>query len=618
MSEPASAPEQENPVVPSMGEWLKRHALQIVILFGAGLWFMDKESIDRNDSHYWRMVLAFVAIALLHFVWERRRKDASFDWSRPIKNKTRSVTARLLYAFWGVFLLFGVMNYYQFDKKTYETVGDFADATYYYINSKYFEELGYFELYRAMLVADAESKNIFKDVPKFRDLVEYERLLPRSVALADSERVKGLFSKQRWEDFTHDVNYVSPSQPSGGWRYFFIDHGYNPPPTWTLIGGTLSRLVPIEQIKQITMIDFYLVLLMFGVVFWTFGPATGLVAVAFFLVTFSGRWPMLGQAVLRFDWLCAVVIGVCMLKKERFLIAGALLGYAAWTRIFPGIFVFPYAVVFLRDCWKTRTIALHHRRFIMGMVGISVFIVGGALVVVGPKAFQDSFVNLKLHSSPESFSSHRVGLGDAAIYDGEFSKKDLRANGGIEKKRESLWRINPYLKFMGILSLIIIGMYIWSRREEKVYRLIWMGIFPLFILTNPQINYYNLRLLLILYHLEKPDRYRDRLGLYMLFAIEAFTQMMQVMGAVRYAVTATTSIGMVVYLGTMAFFLTKEHWETPDPDESDEDTAVALGDETSMGEKAPSAAAAHKETNRKPNGALKKTSPKRGKNKKKK
>ncbi|MDX1497150.1 MAG: hypothetical protein R3352_06320, partial [Salinisphaeraceae bacterium] len=114
----------------------------------------------------------------------------------------------------------------------------------------------------------------------------------------------------------------------------------------------------------------------------------------------------------------------------------------------------------------------------------------------------------------------------------------------------------------GLLAVIWVSVIAWRTRAPP-HRLIWLGIYPLFCLTNPQINYYNLRLLPLLYHLEHPNSYRHRLGLYLLFAIEVATQLVMVSGATRYAVTTTTSIGLGVYLLVMAGFLTRDLWPQP-------------------------------------------------------
>lgn len=540
-----------------------RYILYLLVIGTVVAGLMEHDSLSRRESHFGRMVLAGIAIFLLHLSWELRRHGIQLSW--PWRNSAPGRTSRLLYIALLVTASYAACNYYQFDRKTLTTVGDYADSTYYYLNSKYFHELGYTRLYEAMLVADAEASLAFFDVHEYRDLVAYEELQPRAHALSRASEIKRHFTPEQWAAFRHDLNYITAHNIRGGWKYFFSDHGYNPPPTWTLIGGTFSRLVPVEHMKWITMIDFALVALMMLVIGRVFGSHALLIALLFYTVTFSGRWPVLGQSILRFDWLVALVLAVCALKKDRHGLAGSLLAYAACSRVFPAIFFLPYAAVVMRDLWHTRQIDTIYQRFIMGAGATALLLVVGAWAVYGTQAYQDSVGNLRLHASPESYSSHRVGLGDALLYRGETSRQEIDRYGGIEGKREQLWAISPWLKAMGAIAVLWVFVMAWHSREPP-HRLIWLGIYPLFCMTNPQINYYNLRLLPLLYHLEKPDAYQHRLGLYLLFAIEVATQYVMVSGAARYAVTCTTSVGLLIYLLLMAGFLTYGQWTAPRPE----------------------------------------------------
>lgn len=538
--------------------WLRTHALWLVLLAGFVGFLLVHPPITRMQSHAGRMVLATIAIGLLIAGWRLRRAGADLTWPwRAGATGPRQLATRLLFAGWISAAGYGVFNYYQFDRRVVATVGDYADATYYYLNSKYFDELGYTELYRAMLVADDEGPRRFADVPRYRDLIEYEQELPRATAIAASAEIKARFSPARWNAFKRDLEAITSHQAAGGWRYFFIDHGYNPPPSWTLVGGTLARATPVEDLKRITAVDMALVVALFLAIGLVMGWPTLLCTLLFFSVTFSGRWPILGQSILRFDWLVAVVGAVLALKKERHGLAGGLLTYAALTRVFPAIFALPYVVVMIRDAIRARGLPGEHKRFVAGAAVVLVLLGGGALVQQGPEAYRDAAANLKMHGSPESFSSHRVGLGDALMYRGEWTRADMNERGGIEGKRDLLWQIDPYLKVCGALALLFVGWYAW-RSREPVHRLLWLGIYPLFCLTNPQVNYYNLRMLLVLWHMERWHERRHQLGLGMLFAIEVATQAMMVLGATRYAVTATASIGLVVYLVIVAVELVRE------------------------------------------------------------
>jgi hypothetical protein len=351
----------------------------------------------------------------------------------------------------------------------------------------------------------------------------------------------------------------------GGFDYFFIDHGYNPPPTWTFVGGGLSNLVPVQHMKVLTSIDIVLIAGLMVLIARTFGVSGMLIALVFFLCTFSGRWPVLGQSILRFDWLTALVASACALKAGRHGLAGASLAYAACNRIFPGVFALPYLAWIARKWLVDKRMPPELVRFATGAAIVAVVVVGGAWLRYGTDTFEAARERLALHGSPESFSSHRVGLGHVALYRGEWTRKEINRVGGMDGKREALWSIYPQLKIAGLVTLLLVLLYSF-RSREPVHRLIWLGIFPLFCLTNPQINYYNLRLLLVLFHVERFRDPVDRIGLSILFLTEVASQLVYVLGADRYAVTATTSYGLLLYLITMAVCLALElRAKSPEP-----------------------------------------------------
>ncbi|HUH01861.1 MAG TPA: hypothetical protein VML75_07680, partial [Kofleriaceae bacterium] len=100
--------------------------------------------------------------------------------------------------------VFGAANYYRFEAAQLTEVRDHYDVTYYYLNSKYFAELGYFELYPAMLIADAEGERQLRKVDEYRDLHTYD-VVPRARATEQAARIRARFSPARWTAFRADV-----------------------------------------------------------------------------------------------------------------------------------------------------------------------------------------------------------------------------------------------------------------------------------------------------------------------------------------------------------------------------------------------------------------------------
>src|SRR5690606_1799301 len=128
----------------------------------------------------------------------------------------------------------------------------------------------------------------------------------------------------------------------------------------------------------------------------------------------------------------------------------------------------------------------------------------------------------------------------------------------------------------GLLSALAIAVFVWRRRDPP-WMTLWLGLYPVFIMTTPQINYFNMRLLPLLFHVAllvgpaaKADGGEEDGGggldndlrghwhlwpLLWLFAVEAVTQWSMVERMPRYTVTSLTSVGLTVYLAFMAWAL---------------------------------------------------------------
>ena len=83
-------------------------------------------------------------------------------------------------------------------------------------------------------------------------------------------------------------------------------------------------------------------------IFRTFGNRIGCLAVIIFGLGYPWRFDWVGGAFLRQDWLAAVGVAVCLLKRKRFGLAGGLIAYATMVRVFPGGFLVGPAVVCVR------------------------------------------------------------------------------------------------------------------------------------------------------------------------------------------------------------------------------------------------------------------------------
>lgn len=231
------------------------------------------------------------------------------------------------------------------------------DMFHYIIGSRYQPELGYDHFYDASLLALREIEREQPDREfwtklSYRDMRTYQ-LLPGTAALLQEEEIKALFPKERWVQFVKDIRVFYEDL---GPQYFYKllgDHGYNPPPTHTLIARVLIGKGDLTRSKLLFLasIDGLLLILAFALLSWGFGFEAALISTVLFGVAYMSNFSWVGNAFLRFGWLTAIIAGIVFQKKNRPVTSGICLGIAAGLRVFPGLLLFSLAFPFLWG-WK--------------------------------------------------------------------------------------------------------------------------------------------------------------------------------------------------------------------------------------------------------------------------
>ena len=227
------------------------------------------------------------------------------------------------------------------------------DMFHYVIGARYQPELGYDHFYDACLLALREIENeqedeIFWKRFQYRDMRSYE-MLPGAAALIQEEAIKAPFSDGRWEQFVRDVGYFHRDLTPEYFYNVLGDHGYNPPPTYSLIarlfvgGGDITE----SKLLLLASIDWILLLLIFGLLVWGFGWEASLVVTTLFGIAYMSNFSWVGNAYLRFGWLAGIVGGIVFQKKGMPVASGLSLAFAAGLRVFPGILLFSLAFPFI-------------------------------------------------------------------------------------------------------------------------------------------------------------------------------------------------------------------------------------------------------------------------------
>jgi hypothetical protein len=207
------------------------------------------------------------------------------------------------------------------------------DAFHYYVAARYFHELGYTGLYRCALAADLEAG--LDPGPRIRDL-ESNQLLPATTQLDAARACQRRFSPERWQAFARDLDWFRARLSKREWQQIREDHGFNGSPVWLLAGGLLAAAPGgAGALPWLTLVDPLLLLAMWGGVVWAFGWRSAAVAAAFWGTNGLAGFDWTGGALLRQDWLAALVLGIACLRRGRPALAGALLATSSLLRVFP-------------------------------------------------------------------------------------------------------------------------------------------------------------------------------------------------------------------------------------------------------------------------------------------
>src|SRR4029077_7111834 len=147
--------------------------------------------LSSNSTILWLKVLITVAsLVLLYFRYKNRNTYRVSSRADP-----RQAEVVVCFA-----VLFSFAVFHNLGQPRSGTFVHYGEMFHYYLGPKYFDELGYFELYNAVIAADAEQDNALADLPFYTDLTTYQNA-GREAALEHANVVKAAFSRERWDAF---------------------------------------------------------------------------------------------------------------------------------------------------------------------------------------------------------------------------------------------------------------------------------------------------------------------------------------------------------------------------------------------------------------------------------
>jgi hypothetical protein len=450
--------------------------LALVLAASVLLAFSDTLSdvLTRRSVETLKAVIAACAAALMFLDAALRRRGRSDRWRGP-----RDVGLAVL-------AVASALGFWNFLQLHYDHWVHYSDTYHYFVGSKYFPELGYTRLYACAAVADAEAapERIAPD-RTLRDLGT-NRLLTMAEVLEGAAACRARFSAARWADFAGDIAWFRGKVPPARWAAMQRDHGYNPPPAWGLLGGSLANLGPAGdgRILALTLLDPLLLAVMWGCVAWAFGWRSLCAAVIFWGTNLFGDFGWNGGSFLRQSWLASAVIGICCLRRSRPATGGFLLGVAALLRIFPGVIL---VALGLRALWSLRqggSIAPAHRRIAAGaLAALGLIVPLSALHAGGVGAWGDFVENSRLHLATPL--KNHVGLRTVLAFDAE--AVDRRLRDGTASERYDAWsaartaqferrRAAYWLAVAAFVGLLAVSL---RHRSDWVAAILGVGLIPI-------------------------------------------------------------------------------------------------------------------------------------------
>lgn len=432
-------------------------------------------------------VLCLLAVPVVVW-WDRPRGAAS------ARQGVRKASPLLL-----ALALVAAATYYNFGGFHGPGYVHYWEQFHYYLGSKYFPELGYDGLYAASLTAQAETLPGMAVQPWVRDL-RTNQVVSGSEVLAHGREVKERFRPERWERFAEDHEHFLSWMAGGYLARVRKDHGYNPTPTWTFVARSFDARIPAGSttLALLGALDPLLLAVLFAFLFTTYGSRLGSLCLVVFGLGYPWRFDWIGGAFLRLDWLVALGVAVCLMRRERYRWAGALVAYAGMVRIFPFVFLLGPAVLALRALVRRGDLSWA-RRFAQGFaVAIALCLAAGGLAGRGLDAWGELAANLGKHH--ETWLTNNVGLENLVLYDlatlrreeVDFSLPEPWLPWQETMSRREAER-RPWTWSLAVLCLALVAAAAWRARRDEALTLGMGAAFALALLTC----YYWVMLLLV-------------------------------------------------------------------------------------------------------------------------
>ncbi len=369
----------------------------------------------REDTKVWVMLAIVAAGVLVAASWSHLARRAPSPRAEKLHRALMAVCAA--FGIWA-FTLFGALH----DHGAHgHQIFHAHDCYHYYFGSKYLKEWGYDGMYFATVAALEE---VGREEPRkaitfnrIRDLDGSARFLYRADFEPRLAEARARFSPARWAQLKKDLSFLRDITSNNDWWHgVMLDNGFNPPPSFAAITGTVANVIPFDERtwKFLGLIDVALMGAGFAAIAWAFGAVPAL-----FAIVITGNAPITtfnwtGGSFFRQLWLFCLMVGLSMLAKKKWYGAGAALGACTACVFFPIFFVVGAAtpLAYKYRVHQARGDVPPWRRelaqFAIGVAAAMAFLLGLSLVVYGRDPWWQWWHRIVAHDL--TFFDNHIGL----------------------------------------------------------------------------------------------------------------------------------------------------------------------------------------------------------------
>jgi len=390
----------------------------------------------------------------------------------------------------------------------------------YVLGGKYFDEVGYFDLYSAVILADAEGKQYFAGDVKTRDMYTYQ-MKPTEQALAEAQAsdLRSRFSDKRWREFKRDLRALLKRRSKKYWRKPIADRGFNPSPAWLIVHRPLLNAIDVQDYDELYFWTRTMAVILFLATFAAFAWAFGwrpMLAAALWLPLYFGNQGRLG-GYFSYDWLFCTVWAVALYRKRLVWLSAPLLAYAAMMRGFPGLLAIYPACCWLGAVVRRKKPERRHTVFLtMLAVSCLAIIALGSFTTQGPKAWMSWKEKITIHAYHHVMSANRIGLQNVFAFD--FTRCKWVKNK--QRRRQVIEGNEPYLRVAQACLLLAVTIGVWLRRRRESDGIV-LGLAVVFVVMLLSRYYFSIGILLFVWAEREKDQWLGLLTPLWLFGLLA-------------------------------------------------------------------------------------------------